>query len=67
MSQLQEFFKFLSTKCNEKEDLKQMLAQWVEPYDGKILQVYTEEGAQYMVVTKEEMTLHEGTYPSPDV
>jgi hypothetical protein len=67
MSQLQEFFKFLSTKANEKDDLKQMLADWVGPYDGKILQVHTEEGAQYMIVTKDAMTLHEGTYPSPDV
>lgn len=67
MSQLQEFFKFLSAKCNEKDDLKQMLAQWIGPFNGKILQVHTEEGAQYMVITKDGMTLHEGIYPSPDV
>jgi len=67
MSQLQEFFKFLASKCNEKEDLKQMLSDWVGPYDGKILQVHTEEGAQYMVISKDGMTLHEGIYPSPDV
>ncbi|MFX1261531.1 MAG: hypothetical protein ACFFAZ_05555 [Promethearchaeota archaeon] len=67
MSQLQEFFKFLASKTNEKEDLKKMVVDWIGPYDGKILQVFTEEGAQYMVVTKEGMTLHEGIYPSPDV
>jgi putative sterol carrier protein len=67
MSQLQEFFKFLASKTNEKEDLKKMVADWIGPYDGKILQVHTEEGDQYMVVTKEAMTLHEGIYPSPDV
>ncbi len=67
MSQLQEFFKFLSSKTNEKEDLKQMVVEWIGPYDGKILQVHTEEGDQYMVVSKEGMTLHNGIYPSPDV
>lgn len=67
MSQLQEFFKFLASKANEKDDLKKMLADWVGPYDGKILQVFTEEGAQYMVVTKDAMTLHDGIYASPDV
>ena len=68
MSQLQEFFKFLKSKVNEKDDLKKQLAEWVGPYDGKILQVHTpEDGDQYMVVTKDGMTLHDGTYPSPDV
>ncbi len=67
MSQLQEFFKFLASKCNEKDDLKKMLVDWIGPYHGKILQVHTEEGAQYMVVSKDGMTLHEGIYPSPDV
>jgi putative sterol carrier protein len=66
-AQLQEFFKFLISKVHEKEDLKNMLAEWVGPYDGKILQVYTEVGSQYMVVTKDDMTIHEGVYPSPDV
>ena len=66
--QLQEFFKFLIAKTKEKEDLKKLLVEWVGPYDGKILQVHTPKGGdQYIVVTKEGMTLHEGTYPSPDV
>jgi hypothetical protein len=56
------------SKVKEKDDLKQQLAAWVGPYDGKILQVHTpEDGDQYIIVTKEGMTLHEGTYPSPDV
>ncbi|RDE14652.1 MAG: hypothetical protein C4K49_07530 [Candidatus Thorarchaeota archaeon] len=67
MSQLQEFFQFLASKVKEKPDLKKNLIDWVGPYDGKILQVFTEEGAQYMVVTKDNMTLHTGVYPSPDV
>jgi putative sterol carrier protein len=65
--QLDEFFKFLMAKIREKDDLKKLLADWVGPYDGKILQVYTEVGPQYMVVTKDNMTIHEGVYPSPDV
>ncbi len=66
--QLQEFFKFLIAKTKEKEDLKKQLADWVGPYDGKILQVHTPDGGdQYIVVTKDGMTLHEGVYPSPDV
>jgi putative sterol carrier protein len=65
--QLEEFFKFLIAKVHEKDDIKKMLADWVGPYDGKILQVFTEAGAQYMVVTKDDMTIHEGIYPSPDV
>jgi putative sterol carrier protein len=65
--QLQEFFKFLIAKVREKDDLKKMLADWVGPYDGKILQVHTEAGPQYMVVTKDDMTIHDGVYPSPDV
>ncbi|MGY5875203.1 MAG: hypothetical protein RTU30_05615 [Candidatus Thorarchaeota archaeon] len=67
MSQLQEFFKFLMAKVREKDDIRQLLADWVGHYDGKILQVHTEEGAQYIVVTKDNMTLHDGIYPSPDV
>lgn len=67
MSQLQEFFKFLMTQANSKDDLKKLLAAWVGPYHGKILQVFTEEGAQYMVVTKDKIELFEGSYPSPDV
>ncbi len=67
MSQLQEFFKFLQTQCNTKDDLKKQLAEWVGPYHGKILQVHTEEGSQYMVVTKDKIDLFEGVYPSPDV
>ena len=66
--QLQEFFKFLIAKTKEKEDLKKLLVDWVGPYDGKILQIHTPDGGdQYIVVTKEGMTLHEGVYPSPDV
>ncbi len=66
--QLQEFFKFLIAKTNEKEDLKKQLVDWVGPYDGKILQLHTpDSGDQYLIVTKEGMTLHEGVYPSPDV
>ncbi|MHA1247928.1 MAG: hypothetical protein ACTSPE_11420 [Candidatus Thorarchaeota archaeon] len=67
MSQLQEFFQFLIAKVREKEDLKKQLAEWVGPYHGKVLQVYTEDGPQYIVVTKEGMSLHDGVYPSPDV
>ncbi|MFW9794797.1 MAG: hypothetical protein ACFFEE_10870 [Candidatus Thorarchaeota archaeon] len=67
MSQLQEFFKFLMTQCNTKEDLQKQLEAWVGPYHGKILQVHTEEGNQYMVVTKNKIELFEGVYPSPDV
>ena len=67
MSQLQEFFKFLMIQCNSKDDLKKQLAAWVGPYHGKILQVHTEEGDQYMVIKKDKIELFEGTYPSPDV
>ena len=67
MSQLQEFFKFLMAQIREKEDLQKKLAEWVGPYDGKILQVRTEEGDQYVVITKDSMTLRDGLYPSPDV
>jgi len=67
MSQLQEFFKFLMTQANSKDDLKKALADWVGPYHGKILQVHTEEGDQNMVVRKDKITLHDGVYPSPDV
>ena len=67
MSQLQEFFKFLMTQCNTKDDLKKQLADWVGPYHGKILQVHTEEGPSYMVVTKDKIEIFDGIYPSPDV
>ncbi len=67
MSQLQEFFKFFMHQVNTKDDLKKNLADWVGRYHGKILQVHTEEGAQYLVITTEGMELHEGVYPSPDV
>ncbi|MFW9908772.1 MAG: SCP2 sterol-binding domain-containing protein [Candidatus Thorarchaeota archaeon] len=67
MSQLQEFFKFLMTQCNAKDDLKKHLAAWVGPYHGKILQVHTEEGDSYMVVRKDRIEIFDGIYPSPDV
>jgi len=67
MSQLQEFFQFLLSRVREKDHLKKLLADWVGPYDGKVLQVFTEDGPQYIVVTKDDMTLHNGVYPSPDV
>jgi putative sterol carrier protein len=67
VTQLQEFFQFLITQVKNKPDLKRQLVDWVGPFDGKILQVYTEEGDQYIVVTRDGMTLHDGTYPSPDV
>ena len=67
MSQLQECFQFLIAKVREKDDLKKELAKWVGPYHGKVLQVFTEEGPQYIVVTKDGMSLHDGVYPSPDV
>jgi putative sterol carrier protein len=67
MSQLQEFFKFLMTQCNSKDDLKKQLADWVYPYHGKVLQVFTEEGPSYMVVTKDKIEIFDGVYPSPDV
>jgi putative sterol carrier protein len=65
-SQLDEFFKFLIAKVKEKEDIRKMLEDWVGPYDGKILQVHTEAGAQYMVITKDDMKIFDGIYPSPD-
>jgi putative sterol carrier protein len=57
------------SKVKEKADLQKLVIEWVGPFDGKILQVTTEEGAQYMIIRKEEpfMTTHQGTYPSPDV
>ncbi|MBD3406360.1 MAG: hypothetical protein GF411_09640 [Candidatus Lokiarchaeota archaeon] len=67
VSQLQEFFKFLQSKVNEKDDIKKFVIDWIGPYDGKILQVHTEDGDQYIVITRDGMTMHEGTYPSPDV
>lgn len=70
MSQLQQFFDFLMSKVREKADLQKLVADWVGPYHGKILQVITpEHGAQYIVVTTYApfMELKEGYYPSPDV
>lgn len=67
MSQLQEFFKFFMAQVNSKDDLKAKLAEWIGPFDGKILQVHTEEGDQYLVITKSRMKLFDGVYPSPDV
>ena len=67
MSQLQEFFKFFMAQVNAKDDLKKHVEAWIGPYHGKVLQVYTEEGDQYIVVKKSGMTLHDGVYPSPDV
>ena len=67
MSQLQEFFKFFMHQVNTKDDLKKELEKWIGRYHGKILQVHTEEGDQYLVVTHEGMTIHDGVYPSPDV
>ena len=67
LSQLDEFFKFFMHQVNTKDDLKKNLADWIGRYHGKILQVHTEEGDQYLVVTREGMALHDGVYPSPDV
>jgi hypothetical protein len=66
--QLQQFFTFLISQVRDKPDLKEQLEAWIGRTDGKILQVHTPEGGdQYIIVTKDGMSLHEGIYPSPDV
>ncbi len=55
------------TQVNSKDELKEKLAEWIGPFNGKILQVHTEEGDQYLVITRKGMELCEGAYPSPDV
>ena len=67
MSQLQEFFKFFMHQVNTKDELKKHLVAWIGHYYGKVLQVHTEEGDQYIVVKPTGMELHDGVYPSPDV
>lgn len=69
MSQLDEFFQFLKSKIHEKEDLQNFVKNWVGRYHGKVLQVITDEGKKYVVITPYEpyMEVREGIYPSPDV
>ena len=65
---MEQLFENLIKRVNEAPDRREFIRNWVGPYHGKVLQLETDKGAFHLrLYRKGTMTLHKGTYPSPDV
>ena len=67
MSKLKDLMDMLVKIVNSKPDLMKKVHNWIGPYNGKVLQLQTEEGTWHLVVSRDGLALFEGEYPSPDV
>lgn len=67
VNRVRQFMRHICSAVNSSEDHQKFVAQWIDPYQGKILQVDAEGEKFYVVMTKEKLWMEEGDYPSPDV
>ena len=67
MSKLKDLMNMLVKIVNSKPDLMKKVHNWIGPYNGKVLQLQTDEGLWHLVVSRDGLALIEGEYPSPDV
>lgn len=66
----QDVYKFLQMvvqKGNKKDDALKIMKEWVGPYQGKVLQVETDDEFYYVVITESGARAEKGEYPSPDI
>ena len=67
-NQLIQLFETFVQRVNNKAEHREFVRDWIGPYDGKVLQLETDEGTFHLVLqNKGTITLKEGSYPSPDV
>jgi hypothetical protein len=65
---ISQLFDDLISKVNETTELRELVRKWVDPYQGKVLQLETDtETFHVLLFRKGTMELKEGEYPSPDV
>lgn len=63
---------FVQIVNNKIDDFKPTLAEWIGPFNGKIIQLEV-EGAdntyniKHLIVRKDGLEIKPGAYPSPDV
>lgn len=67
-SQMIQLFETLIKRVNETATHRRFVQDWVGNYQGKVLQLDTDEGNFHVVLKKDgSMQLRAGTYPSPDI
>ncbi|MHA1167630.1 MAG: hypothetical protein ACTSP4_01905 [Candidatus Hodarchaeales archaeon] len=69
MSQLDQMMQmFVQIVNNKIDDFKPTLAEWIGPYNGKIIQLEVEgQEPKHLIVRKNGLEMRTGSYPSPDV
>jgi putative sterol carrier protein len=67
-NQIVQLFESLITRVNKSPKQREFVREWVGSYQGKILQLETDQGTFHIALHKKgTISLHEGAYPSPDV
>jgi len=66
IDQVRKRLRLLVDLMNKNEKAKSRLIAWIDGYDGKIIEFQVDNSSFYMVFTKENARLEEGSYPSPD-
>ncbi len=67
-SQLKQIFESAIKKVNETTEHQEFVREWIGPYQGKVLQLETEEETFHIVLQREgTMEIRPGSYPSPEV
>jgi len=63
-----QLFEMLIKRVNETDAHRQFVQRWVGAYQGKVLQLDTDEGSFHVILKRDgSMRLRAGTYPSPDI
>jgi len=67
-SQMVQLFETLIKRVNETPAHRQFIQGWVGAYQGKVLQLDTDDGSFHVILKRDgSMRLRAGTYPSPDI
>ena len=67
-NQMLKMFEMLIDRVNKTAEYRKFIREWVGPYQGKVLQLETDQGSFHILLHhKGTMKLRQGTYPSPDV
>ena len=67
-SQLKQIFEGAIKKINETAEHREFVREWIGPYQGKVIQLETEEETFHIVLQREgTMEMRQGSYSSPEV
>lgn len=67
-SQMVQLFETLIRRVNETAAHREFIQGWVGKYQGKVLQLDTDEGSFHIILKRDgSMQLRPGDYPSPDI